>query len=48
VEFKKGLHGLEDELQGAVTLRPEKSPETLRTPLRVGTPAPVADNLEKR
>jgi sec-independent protein translocase protein TatA len=42
VEFKKGMKGLEDEVEGTVTSRAEPPPaiEQLRPPQRVATTAP--------
>jgi sec-independent protein translocase protein TatA len=41
VEFKKGLHGLEDEMHGSFTTRPEAPVEPVRLPQRVVAPKSV-------
>ena len=47
VEFKKGLRGFEDEIDGSVSAAPRQDPsalETPRPPQRVATTAPKFDD----
>lgn len=39
VEFKKGWHGLEDEINSSPTAKPAIEPEAVRPPQRVTTPS---------
>ena len=51
VEFKKGVKGLEDEVEGtsSTASKPTVEPEAIRPPQRVTSSAPkFEDDLEKR
>ncbi len=44
VEFKKGLKGLEDEVDGSTPVRTEVPTEAPRPPQKIGQPAPKFDD----
>jgi sec-independent protein translocase protein TatA len=40
VEFRNGMRGVEEQIEGAVAARPEPPPEPLRPPQRLAAAAP--------
>ena len=44
VEFKKGMQGVEDDLQAPTTPQQAAAPEAIRPPQRVGTTVPKFEN----